>query len=336
MRLTAQGIGGSAASPVDVVRHLLAMQAQDFGGALWAVGLRTAAATEADVEQAIADRQIVRSWPQRGTLHLVAAEDLHWMLALTSARTLQSAAGRHRALGLDSDSFTRAASIAEAAVGDGVLGRADLLAALDAGGVSTEGQRGAHLLLYLAVTGLLVFGPRMGKQHSFALLDQWVPSRRALEGDEALAEIALRYLTSHGPATDRDLAWWSSLTLGQVRRGIAAVAPQLELLTVDGTEHWHRPGLEPAPAGVHALPGFDEYVLGYQDRHAQLGEGWMQRIVPGGNGMFLPTVVSNGEIVGTWKRTRSRIDIEGARPRGLRFTRYAEFLGTPLTVAALP
>lgn len=331
LRLAAQGIGGALFEhPVEVVRHLLAMQAQDFAGALWAVGLRTAAATEADVEQAIADRQIVRSWPQRGTLHLVAAEDLHWMLALTSARTVQSAAGRHRALGLTDADFAAAARIAETAIGSGTLERGDLLAALDAGGVSTEGQRGAHLLLYLAVTGLTVFGPRVGKQHSFALLDGWAPSRRALDGDEALAELALRYLASHGPATDRDLAWWSSLTLTQVRRGIAAVAPQLERLTVDGTDHWHRPGLTPAPAGVHALPGFDEYVLGYQDRSAQLGADWAARIVPGGNGMFLPTVVANGEIVGTWKRTGSVISTSG---RTASFARYGRFLGTPVALA---
>jgi hypothetical protein len=329
MRLAAQGIGAAFDSPVEVVQHLLAMQAQDFGGALWAVGLRTRSSTEADVEQAIADRQIVRSWPQRGTLHLVAAEDLHWMLALTFARTVQSAAGRHRALGLSSSDFFLAATIAEAAVGDGVLGRTELLAALDAGGVSTDGQRGAHLLLYLAVTGLLVFGPRQGKQHTFALLDGWVPTRRALEGDEALAELALRYLLSHGPATDRDLAWWSSLTLTQVRRGIAAIAPQLERLTVDGVDHWHRPGLEPAATGIHALPGFDEYVLGYQDRSAQLGPEWAARIVPGGNGMFLPTIVRNGEIVGTWKRTRSTVATSGA---SASFTRYGRFLGTPLAV----
>lgn len=330
MRLAAQGIGAAFDSPVDVVRHLLAMQAQDFGGALWAVGLRTRSCTEAEVEQAIATRQVVRSWPQRGTLHLVAAEDLHWMLALTSARTVQSAAGRHRALGLSSSDFTRAAAIAEASIGDGVVGRTELLAALDAGGVSTDGQRGAHLLLYLAVTGLLVFGPRQGKQHSFALLDSWVTTRQALEGDEALAELALRYFLSHGPATDRDLAWWSALTLTQVRRGIAAVAPQLERLTVDGVDYWHRPGLAPAPAGVHALPGFDEYVLGYQDRSAQLGPEWAARIVPGGNGMFLPTIVRNGEIVGTWKRTRSVITTSGSRAS---FARYSTFLGTPLTVA---
>ena len=305
LRLAAQGIGAPAfETPAEVVRHMLAMQAQDFPGAKWSVGLRTLNATDAEVEQAIADRQIVRSWPMRGTLHFAPAEDLGWMLSLTRDRMVQSAAGRHRTLELDDASFALAARVAEKAVSTtSVISRTALLAAFEAAGLSTAGQRGNHLLWYLNVTGLLVFGPLDGKQHSFVLLSDWVRNGRPLSGDEALAEFARRYFTSHGPATDRDFAWWSSLTLTAARRGLAAVVGDLETLEVDGRTYYHRQGLEPATTGVLALPGFDEYLLGYQDRSAPLAAEWATRVVPGGNGVFFSTIVVDGEIVGTWKRT---------------------------------
>jgi hypothetical protein len=342
LRLAAQGIASPAfETSLEVARHLLAMQAQDFGGAKWGIGLRTRHATDADVELALANREIVRSWPMRGTLHITAAEDLGWMLGLTGERIVQSAAGRHRQLGLDDAAFALAARIATAELEKHqVVARSALLAAFDAGGLSTEGQRGAHILLYLCVTRLMVFGPVEGKQHSFVLLDDWVRTRRDLTGDEALAEFARRYFVSHGPASDRDFAWWSSLTLTQARRGIAAVADELDALEIEGVRYWHRAGLEPAAAGVVALPGFDEYVLGYQDRAAQLAPEWFERIVPGSNGMFLPTVVVNGEIVGTWKRTETtramKVAVVPFAPITVAmkpvFTRYSAFVGKPVKI----
>ena len=343
LRLAAQAISSRPfETPVEVVRHMLAMQAQDFPGAKWSVGLRMAKATDADIEQAIADRQIVRSWPMRGTLHFAPAEDLGWMLSLTRDRMVKSAAGRHRTLELDDASFALAARVAERELSkSAVIGRSALLDAFEAAGLSTAGQRGNHLLWYLNVTGLLVFGPLDGKQHSFVLLEDWVRNGRPLAGDEALAEFARRYFTSHGPATDRDFAWWSSLTLTDARRGLAAVAGELEKLDVDGTTYYHRPGLEPA-TGVFALPGFDEYVLGYQDRTAQLASEWATRVVPGGNGVFFPTIVVDGEIVGTWKRStgQKQVSVEittfaqlsarttSAARTSLQF--YAKFMQMPL------
>jgi hypothetical protein len=339
LRLAAQGIAApSFATPGDVVRHMLAMQAQDFPWAKWSVGLRAPGVTDADVERAIADRDIVRSWPMRGTLHFAPAEDLGWMLSLTRDRMVRSAAGRHRILELDDASFALAARIAEKELTKSeVIGRTALLAAFEAAGLSTAGQRGNHLLWYLNVTGLLVFGPLDGKQHSFVLLADWVRTGRPLAGDEALAEFARRYFTSHGPATDRDFAWWSSLTLTDARRGLAAVVDEFERLEVDGTVYYHRPGLEPA-TGTFALPGFDEYVLGYQDRGAPLAAEWASRVVPGGNGVFFPTIVVDGEIVGTWKRsvTPKHVSVEitpfatlSARSEAAARTRlqlYAKFM----------
>jgi hypothetical protein len=286
---------------------MLALQAQDFPGAKWSVGLRQAGATEAAVEAACDAGEIVRSWPLRGTLHLVAGEDLGWLLALTAPRATASAAGRRASLGITEADVERAREAAQAALtGRRVLTREALLAAFDAAGVSTVGQRGYHLLWYLAQMGTLVLGAMNGRNQTFALLDEWVPRPRRLDGDEALGELALRYFHGHGPATVADLARWSGLTVGDARRGIAICGRRLTTLDLDGVTYVLAPETlaRPAPSSrAHLLPGFDEYLLGYGDRSAALAPEHSDAIAPGGNGMFKPTIVVDGEVVGTWKRT---------------------------------
>jgi hypothetical protein len=336
LRLAAQWIARprAGASAADVVRHLTAMQAQDFAGAQWSVALRTTTLTEADVEAAIADHSIVRSWPMRGTLHFVAPQDLGWILQLTGERGTRAAAGRHRQLELDENDFDRAADVAREHLSGGrLLTRPALLKAWDDAGISTAGQRGAHLLVNLSQKRVLVFGPRDGKQHTFTLLDDWVTAPRRLEGDEALGEFARRYFASHGPATVRDFAWWSSLTLTQARAAVAIARP--DELIVDDTTYYLDASVEPARGGVHLLPGFDEYLLGYQDRTAALAAEHFERVVPGGNGMFMSTVVVDGEVTGLWRRTitASGVDVtvepfSGEAPDTARaVARYAKYLG---------
>jgi len=308
LRLASQRIGGSEPStPGEIARWMLAMQAQDLPGAKWSVGLRARQTTEAAVNAACDAREIVRSWPMRGTLHFVAAEDLGWMLALTATRALASAASRRAFLGIADSDLERAREIAVASLSGGrILARDAILAAIAAGGVRTDGQRGYHLLWYLAQTATLVLGATEGRQQTFALLDEWVPEPRRLEHDEALGELAFRYFRSHGPATMRDLARWSGLTMRDVRRGLAVCGGQLDSLELDGGRYHFAPetlaAAPPAPR-VHLLPGFDEYLLGYGDRSAALAPEHGTAVVPGGNGMFLPTIVADGEVVGTWRRT---------------------------------
>jgi hypothetical protein len=176
------------------------------------------------------------------------------------------------------------------------------------GGVPTTGQRGYHLLAFLAHTGTLCLGPTDGAgEQLFVLLDEWIPRPRRLSGDEAWAELALRYFTGHGPATERDLARWAGIPLRDVRTGLAVVREGLASIDVDGVEHLMAPDTPDRLAaareeadGLFLLPGFDEFVLGYGDRRAVLDPEFFERIVPGGNGMFRPTVVHRGRIVGTW------------------------------------
>ena len=341
LRLSAQWIARPrrGASVADVVRHLTAMQAQDFAGAKWSVGLRAPGVTDAEVERALAAGEIVRSWPMRGTLHLVAPEDLGWMLALTTPRLLRGVTKRRLDLGLTDADVERARELAiEHLEGGRVLSRDAIQTMWNEHGIATTGQRGYHLLWSLSQTGTLVFGPVDGKQHTFTLLDEWVAAPRSLEIDESLGEWASRYFTSHGPATVKDFAWWASLTLTEARRGVALA--DLATLDVDGTTHYLAHDLEPAPRSVQLLPGFDEFILGYQDRSAALTPEQFAVIVPGNNGIFQPTIVVNGEVVGTWKRAvkARRVEVQllpfDSTPAvDAPLTTFGRFLGIPTELA---
>jgi hypothetical protein len=314
LRLAAQRIGArDLATPGDVVRWMLAIQGQDLPGAKWSVGLRSPDSTETAVEAACDSGEIVRSWPMRGTLHLVPGEDLGWLLRLTSARATASVASRRAALELTESDVERARATAITSLAGGRrLSRDALLAAIAADGVSTACQRGYHVLWYLAQTATLVLGPTDGRQQTFVLLDDWVTAPRRPERDEALGELATRYVRSHGPATVADLARWCGLTMADIRRGLAIGGGALTTSAVDDvTYHLAPEALEAARVadGVHLLPGFDEYLLGYRDRSAALAPEHADAIVPGANGMFKPTIVVDGEVVGTWRRTVRTRDV---------------------------
>lgn len=333
------------ANGADLVRSMLAFQAQDYPGVLWSIGRRVPGATQASVERALAAGDIVRSWPMRGTLHVVAPDDLGWMLAITRRRTATTMARRQAQLELSSHDLGAAAEVARSALhGGSILRRPDLLAAFEAASISIAGQRGYHLLLHLAVNAVIVFGPVDGKQQTFALFDEWIRESRPLEGDDALAEFARGYFRGHGPATDRDFAWWASLPLSEARTGIAAAG--LASRVVGGETYYVDHDVEAASSSdaVLALPGFDEFVLGYQDRSVALPASLSEQVIPGNNGLFRPTIVVDGQVVGTWSRTEraTTIDIEldvlsplDAPTRELverEFARYAAFVGKPVAV----
>ncbi|HEX4401580.1 MAG TPA: winged helix DNA-binding domain-containing protein [Galbitalea sp.] len=299
----------ASGSVTETVRHLLAIQAQDFAQALWAVGVRTEGSTRSDVLAALASGEVVRTLPMRGTLHFVAAQDLRWMLSLTAARSLQSAKTRNSRLGLDSSTLDLAESVTRRELAGRSMSRDEFMKLLAAHGVSTDGQRGYHVIFSLAQLGLVCWGPPSGMQQALVLVDDWIPPQQPLAKDAALAQFSRRYFSSHGPATERDFAWWTKLTLADVRAGMSAVSDELTELTHRGTSYWITTSqLDAATGGraasaVHALPGFDEYLLGYQDRLLPLAVEHSARVVPGSNGIFLPTVVANGRVVGTWRRT---------------------------------
>jgi hypothetical protein len=312
LRLVGQRVAGpKLATPSAAVRLLTAVQAQDLPGALRSVALRTTSGARDDVTAALDSGEVVRTWPMRGTLHLVAAEDLGWLVGLLGPRVLSGSPARRRQLGITDADIERSRVIAVAALHGGrSLRRAEILAALDDGGVDVAGQRGYHLLWYLAQTATVCLGPFDGGQQRYVLVDEWVSRPRARKDDEAVAELADRFFRSHGPATLKDLVRWAGLRITEARAGLAAVRDGLARLEVDDVEYFLDPETPDRLAecrseacGTFLLPGFDEFVLGYGDRSAVLEPEYSDRIVPGGNGMFRATVVHAGRIVGTWQAT---------------------------------
>ena len=313
LRLAAQRIAGPGLpTAAEAVRWMTGVQAQDWSGALASVALRTASRSRVDVEDALESGAVVRSWPMRGTLHLVPAEDLAWMLQLAAPRMLAGAAARRAELGLDPGTLERAREVAVTALTGGQRrSREELSAAWDEAGLGETPQRRSHLLSYVAQTGTVCLGPLRGRHQLVVLAEEWVPHLRRLERDEALGEWAERYFRAHGPATVRDFARWTGLPAADVRAGLALARPRLASLDVDGVEHLMDPGTPGMLAvcrdearGTFLLPGFDEFMLGYADRSAALPPEFADRIVPGGNGVFRPTVVSDGRVVGTWRHAR--------------------------------
>ncbi|MFG3558288.1 winged helix DNA-binding domain-containing protein [Micromonospora sp. NPDC047557] len=334
----------------EVVEWFGAMQAQDLASGLWSLGARLPGCTRSDVQAALERREALRSWPMRGTVHLVPPADTRWMLELTGVRSLAGAATRRTQLGLTEADADRALDVLGAAlVGGRRLTRAECLAALRSAGLSTDGQRGYHLLWYASVRGVTCVAPNVGTDQTFALLDEWAPEQRHLDRDEALALLAHRYVRGHGPVTAREFAGWSGLTLTDARRGLAAAGELLSTVLVDGEPMHVDAALgDTALAGarapqddVLALPGFDEYLLGYRDRTLMLDPAHQAAVVPGNNGIFQATVVRAGRVVGVWKRTLGRAAVTvairplttldvGERARVEQaLGRYADFLGLP-------
>ncbi|GGK37408.1 hypothetical protein GCM10010124_32740 [Pilimelia terevasa] len=311
LRLVAQRlVGGGAPTPAQAVGGLLAAQGQDLPGVLTSIALRTAGRSVDEVRAACDAGLLVRSWPMRGTLHVVLPEDLGWLRELTTARLVAGAARRRAALELDERVLERARELALAALaGGGRLSREALYGVWARGGVGTDGQRGYHLLWHIAQTGSVCFGPFDGREQLVVRCDEWIAGSRVWEREAALVELARRYFRGHGPATVKDLARWVGLPLGEVRRGLADAAGDLAQRQVDGVTYYLDPAVVDGLAahrreagGVLLLPGFDEFVLGYADRSACLPAEFAERIVPGGNGMFRATVVAGGQVVGVWRR----------------------------------
>lgn len=333
-RCARQAVTDPLPSVADVVRRLLAVQAQDLGQASWAVASRSTGRGDA-LAQALADRSVVRTWPMRGTLHLVAASDVRWLRGLLAPRTFRTFAARRAQLGLDDDVIEATRRVFSDHLGRrGAATRDELQAALAEAGISPDGQRGYHLLATLAQEGLLVQGELRDGEPTFALLADWLPAAPELPEADAQVLLAQRYVDGHGPVTEHDLAWWSGLPVTVCRKALLACGARRE-------GPWFVPDSDgdAGPTGVRLCAGFDELLLGYRDRSAILDPAHADAVCPGGNGVFRPTVLADGRFVGTWRARRRTRDVtvevapfpgEGAVDVGRDATRYASFAGLPL------
>jgi hypothetical protein len=283
------------------------MQSQDFPGAKWGIGLR-AAVTDADVDRAYDEGAIIRTHILRQTWHFVARDDIRWLLALSGPRVNTVNAHYYRKMGLDERTFTRSRDVLERVLRDHTyLTRNELKTALARARIVAEGPRLAFLIMRAELDAVICNGPRRGKQLTYALLEERVPRARSLDREAALAELARRYFTSHGPATLRDYVWWSGLTVRDAKAGIELAASALTRETVDDLTCWSVDG--PVPKAMrsptaHLLPNYDEYLIAHKDRQLVVGPG-------SGDGVtrikdpFVHHLVVDGRLAGSWMRTAS-------------------------------
>lgn len=336
LRLRTQGLtladGGAGTpdlSPADVVRRMVALQGQDLPAVLRAIAVRSRQGTTLDDVRAAFDAgELVRGWTQRGTLFATTPGDLAALLSLTGERMLRSGRKTRETEGLDDDVVARAEAVAREALGaspaGGGISRTAMVDLWQQAGVPIEGQRGYHLIATLGVQGVLHWGPFEGAQQlmvatpGVGLGD--VPTE---EPGTALRRIARSYFASRGPATPEDLAWWLGLPKVPVRTAVAELRAEEPEAVVEvvvdgkvmlvgqassGLDADSTPGPNPAsadlaePSGVVLVPGFDEIVLGYQDRELVADAEAMRTVVPFINGIFRPAVLLDGRVVGTWRR----------------------------------
>jgi Winged helix DNA-binding domain len=340
--------GPPAADPVDVVRHLGAVQAQEYAVAKWSVGQRTAGAQDRDVQALIDSGAIVRTHALRPTWHFVAAEDVGWIQALTGPRVLTTMGHYYRQAGLDdAELIARSTTAIVAALrGGNHLTRTELGTALAAGGVEATGTPLGFIVMRAEVDGLIGNGVMRGKQHTYALLEERVENPQTYTHEEALAELTRRYFTSHGPATIKDFVWWSSLTVAQIRKGLSLVGSALVSETVDGRQYWFAPG-DPPPRdrslSVHVLQTYDEYGVAYTESRPVLNLARLDLQLPNNNTLaHLYTVDS--QAAGWWRRIVERDGIVADMSPVLKLTvakrkaveaafrRYAAFANVPVTV----
>ena len=325
--------------PADVVRWLGAVQAQDFNAAKWALALRMPKATDAAVEEAFNDGQILRTHLMRPTWHFVAPEDIRWLLQLTAPRVNVRCGSTYRRYELDNATLKRSnKALTRALQGGKHLTRSALKKVLNKVGIAADDTvRMAHILLRAELDGVVCSGPRAGKQFTYALLEERVPATKTLTRDEALAKLTQRYFTSHGPATLHDFIWWSGLTTADAKHGIELVDRHLRQELIDEKVYLSPRAVKgPTPThSAHLLPAYDEYTVAYKDRQTIYVRTNGKPAVTTW-GLLGPIVIVNGRVVGTWKRTNDKVSLTLSpnlkEPEQLAITnaanRYATFLGT--------
>ena len=333
----------------DVVSWLGAVQAQDYTGAKWALGLRATVLTDADVERAFTEGRILRTHVLRPTWHFVVPADIRWMLTLTAPRVNAVSAYYYRKLELDAATFARSRTTLERALRGGRhLTRAELASALQRAGIPAEGQRLGSLMMRAELDGVICSGPRRGKQFTYAMLEERAPRARSLTRDEALAELTGRYFSSHGPATVRDYVWWSGLTVRDARTGIEMVRPALAHEAIGDRVYWFVPSRSRASrtaSSAYLLPNYDEYLIAYKDRDAVAGAPGTRTLVATSIDAFAHFLVVNGQFAGIWRRTLTtgsvlvgvvpyrRLSREDTRSVAVAAERYGRFMNTAVTVS---
>lgn len=328
-RLRSHRLSAPATTVLAAARHMGAVQSQEFWGGRWALAVRSRGVVGLrDVDGAFDRGRLVRSWTQRGTIHICAAEDLGWMLRLTAERQRRLAAGRLRQLGLDDEVLCEAERVVRGALrGGDRLDRAAVAQVWEAAGIDTAGQRGIHVLQVLSWRGVLCHGPvvrraaGITREQYLVLCEDWITDAAAPA--DPVTELFVRFIDGHGPATAGDFAWWSGLPVTACRAAAEAAGDRVRV--IDG-EHdplyvsRGRPRVQADAPSVVALPAFDEYYLPYLDRGRVCAVPHQSLVGPGANGMVSPLILADGVVAGRWTHSRAVGRREAAR---------AEMFGIP-------
>lgn len=282
-----------------------ALQAQDFSMSKWALGVRLPGSTEKTVNDSISKGEIIRTHLLRPTWHFVSSDNVRWMLELSATRIKSTMKSRNLELELDDKLLERCNSLIRKSLAGGKsLSREELASVLTKAGIRVDNNRASHIFGWSELSGVTCSGASDGRKHTFALLDERVPVKSALSRDEALAKLAEIYFKSHGPATLKDFEWWSGLTAAESRKALESVRSEFSNLTIDSSSYWFRENSD-LPGNAHSaflLPAYDEFIISYTDRSASL-EFLNNRRTVSENGLFRPVIVSEGKVVGIWKRT---------------------------------
>jgi hypothetical protein len=290
------------------------------------------------------------------TWHFISPADIRWMLELTAPRVNAISGHYYRQLDLDAAFFARSQkAIVKALEGGRALTRQELASVLQRAGLVKHDAPGADLrMTYIMgraeLDGVVCSGPRRGKQFTYALLHERAPAVKTRSRDEALADLATRYFTSRGPATMQDFAWWSGLTAKDARAGLEMARSNLIAEVAGDQTHWMPAAISSVKNGggrAYLLPNFDEYIVAYADRRLICDPAHTKTVDARRNVLFNHTIVLDGKIAGTWKRsiakTRVTIEVKPFTPMNTAQTRkiaaaaerYGAFLGLGVQVASL-
>jgi hypothetical protein len=300
--------GKPASSAEGVAERLLAVQTQDLGAGMLSLRARVPGLTIPDVHREIAERSVVVTWVNRGTIHLMRPEDMPWLLALTAPTQQTGILRRFAEHGFGLDTADRAVAVIDRALAEeGPLKREDLRDRVKAAGFMAEGRALMHLLFYASYRGVTVRGPVVGRQHLFVRTEDWLGKQPRVERDKAVAELARRYLAGFGPATDADLAYWAGLPLRDARAGLHAIARELTHHE-DGLVDLARRDRAPAKLPQKLLPLWDDLLVGWKDKSALVGSDHVGRVFSGG--MIGPAATRAGRVVGRWSSAGGKVAVE--------------------------
>jgi hypothetical protein len=341
--------GAPCDSPEHVVGWLSAMQSQEFAYAKWSVAQRTHGATNAAMDQALADGTILRTHVLRPTWHFVLPADVRWLLDLTAPRVNALSGYYYRQLGLDDAVFTKTnALFSKTLKGGRQLTRTEFAGILRRSGIAASGQRLGYILMRAELDAVIISGALRGKQQTYASFDERVPRAKVVRRDDALAELTRRYFVSRGPATLKDYLTWSSLTAAEGRIGLEMAQPHLEHEVVGGRTYWFAPSSPRAKRAspvVDLIQGYDEYVMSYRESKDVLQLPGRASTVLSGEPIYTHAILLDGHVAGHWKRvlSKSLVSIQtqlyrpliSAEVRALQAAvhRYGRFMGQPASLS---